>query len=427
MRVREVVAIDEVSDEDLRGVLGALGVSESNPNPTLEAIAAAYASPGWPAAYTVPFSSARKWSAASFEGRGTWVLGAPEMVAPDHAAVLERCSALAGDGARVLLLARADGTPSADTGTGPVAPTAIVVINQQLRPDAAETVAYFLEQGVTVKVISGDNPSTVGAIAREVGIDAGEPVDARTLGEEVEDRLHVQAGGGQQGVPHGELFHQHVVELLVEAIKDHRPGQAEAVGVQARRRQPDDRVADADAAAVDDALAFHGAHGETREVVVAGLVHAGQLGGLAANQGTAALLASPGNAVDDGGHVGGGQRSGGEVVQEEQGPGPRRQHVVDAHGHEVLADGVVLVGGDGHQQLGTDAVGAADEDGVFEGGQGLLEGEQPAEAADARQHPGNGGGAGAFTDALDGIVASIDVDSGVLVGEWLLGHAHSYP
>jgi len=182
MRVREVVALDSLTDEALHGVLGALGASEANPNPTLEAIAQAYAAPDWQVAYTVPFSSARKWSAASFGTQGTWVLGAPEMVMPDDALVLQRATALAGDGARILLLARAEGRPSAESGTGPVTPTALVVINQQLRSDAAETVAYFLEQGVNVKVISGDNAATVGAIALQAGVPGADaPVDARSL------------------------------------------------------------------------------------------------------------------------------------------------------------------------------------------------------------------------------------------------------
>jgi cation-transporting ATPase E len=194
MRVREVVAIDSASEADLHAVLGALGASESNPNPTLAAIAEAYPSPGWSVAATVPFSSARKWSAASFAANGAWILGAPEMVAPEDAIVLERATVLAGDGARVLLLARADGTPSADTGTGPVMPTALVVINQQLRPDAAETVAYFLEQGVTVKVISGDNAATVGAIAAQAGVPGADaPVDARDLPTDLAELAEVLA------------------------------------------------------------------------------------------------------------------------------------------------------------------------------------------------------------------------------------------
>ncbi len=184
MRVREIVPLDGAGSggDPLDAVLGAMGASEANPNPTLEAIAEAHGSPGWPVTGSVPFSSARKWSSAAFDGHGTWVLGAPEIVGSDAEDVRARADALAGDGARVLLLAAALGTPSADDGPGPSTPVALVVISQQLRADAAETVAYFLGQDVTVKVISGDNAATVGAIAAQAGVPgAGDPVDARTL------------------------------------------------------------------------------------------------------------------------------------------------------------------------------------------------------------------------------------------------------
>ena len=184
MQVREVVAVGSAHlDTDQLGlVLGAMGSSESNPNPTLEAIAATYPSPNWSVTGSVPFSSARKWSSATFEGHGTWLLGAPEMLIADGDAVRVKSDELSGDGARVLLLATAQTAPTADGGTGAVEPVALVVINQQLRPDAAETVAYFLEQDVTVKVISGDNATTVGAIATLAGVPgADHPIDARGL------------------------------------------------------------------------------------------------------------------------------------------------------------------------------------------------------------------------------------------------------
>ncbi len=183
MRVQEVVPIAGAGQDDVSAVLGALGASESNPNPTLQAIADAYPAPGWTVSSAVPFSSARKWSAADFGERGAWVLGAPEIVGAQAGGdVHSRAEQLAADGARVVLLARADGRPSADDGPGASTPVALVVISQQLRPDAAETVSYFLEQGVTVKVISGDNAATVGAIAQRAGVPgADHPVDARTL------------------------------------------------------------------------------------------------------------------------------------------------------------------------------------------------------------------------------------------------------
>jgi len=196
MRVREVRTINGAPSTavPLEQVLGALGASEANPNPTLAAIAEAYPSPGWSVTQTVPFSSARKWSAASFGGHGAWLLGAPEMVAPDDASALAQAESAAGDGARVLLLAEGRGVPSAEEGTGPVTPIALVIINQQLRPDAAETVAYFLEQDVSVKVISGDNAATVGAIAALAGVPGADaPFDARELPTDTAELADIMA------------------------------------------------------------------------------------------------------------------------------------------------------------------------------------------------------------------------------------------
>jgi cation-transporting ATPase E len=148
----------------------------------------------------VPFSSARKWSSATFEGKGAWVLGAPEFVRPGDTAVAERAATYAADGARVLLIARsADGSvPDSETGPGDSHPVALVVIDQVLRSDAGQTVAYFLEQGVHVKVISGDNPATVGAIAAQAGVPgADHPYDAQHLPANTDDVAVVM---GEQSV-----------------------------------------------------------------------------------------------------------------------------------------------------------------------------------------------------------------------------------
>lgn len=178
--------------------LGALGSAEDSPNPTLAAVAAKYPDPGWQTTAAIPFSSARKWSAASFAEHGTWVLGAPEFLT-DDAKTRSRADELAASGARVLLLGRSDG-PDPDNGPGQVEPVALVSIEQQLRPDAADTVAYFLDQGVAVKVISGDNPVTVGAIAAEAGIPkAEEPFDARELPEDPEAMAEVLEQNGVFG------------------------------------------------------------------------------------------------------------------------------------------------------------------------------------------------------------------------------------
>jgi len=144
------------------------------------------------AAY-IPFSSARKWSAVSFVGseRGTWVLGAPEMVfgdaATDVGSELGRIvSELASTGRRTLVLAHTraaidDADVEAERLPPGVTPAVVLTFREQVRPDAAQTLAYFAKQGVGIRVISGDNPRTVAAIAREVGLDAPEGFDARKL------------------------------------------------------------------------------------------------------------------------------------------------------------------------------------------------------------------------------------------------------
>jgi cation-transporting ATPase E len=186
MAVHKVVVIDD--EAPVVDALGALGASEPEPNQTLVAIASQYAAPaGWQVVSTVPFSSARKWSSATFGGHGAWVLGAPEMLVPEGDPLRATSDDLASAGARVLLLGRSDGEPSADHGPGALHPAAFVVIDQTLRSDAPETVQYFLDQGVRVVVISGDNAVTVGAIADKAGIPGGDaPRDARDLPEDVD-------------------------------------------------------------------------------------------------------------------------------------------------------------------------------------------------------------------------------------------------
>lgn len=207
MAVNDFVLLDsELGEASAKEVLGALGHSEESPNPTLAAVATEYAEPNWTTTSVIPFSSARKWSGASFDGQGTWLLGAPEVLLTALAEqqggkgsahdAQTRADQLASGGARVLLLARSTATdgqgPSAEAGPGSLEPVALVAIDQRLRSDAAQTVEYFLEQGVTVKVISGDNPVTVGAIAAQAGIPlADDPFDARELPEETEELAEV--------------------------------------------------------------------------------------------------------------------------------------------------------------------------------------------------------------------------------------------
>lgn len=192
MQLQDVVMLQPV--DDVASILGALGAAESSPNPTIQTIARAYPDPQWTTETVIPFSSARKWSAATFTDHGGWLIGAPDVLAENDAGTRERAEALSAGGARVLLLARALGAPDSDRGTGPLEPIALIVLNQVVRPDAPETVSYFLDQGVQVKVISGDNPTTVGAIATIAGVPgADQPVDARDLPADTDELAEVMA------------------------------------------------------------------------------------------------------------------------------------------------------------------------------------------------------------------------------------------
>lgn len=189
MLLREIRPVDGTSPELARAALAALARMEPNPNPTMQAIAAglggqdgrADAGAGWQPQDSMPFSSARKYSGASFGENGTWLVGAPEVLLAAGDAVRAEADQLAGHGLRVLALARASGLP----GDGTRRPAALVALEQRIRPTASDTLAYFAKQGVTVKVLSGDNARSVAAIARQVGLPtAGDPVDARTLPED---------------------------------------------------------------------------------------------------------------------------------------------------------------------------------------------------------------------------------------------------
>ncbi len=188
IRFQQVHAL--VPDDPVSDALGALA-DDDNRNATMTALSVEFSAPdGWTRTASTPFSSGRKWSAKTFGDRGSWVLGAPEMVRPTVGAddpVRARANQLAGDGQRVLLLAHSDAALVAESLPDGLTPSALVVFEEKVRPDAAETLQYFADQGVRCVVISGDNPHTVGAIARQVGIQgADRPYDARELPDDVD-------------------------------------------------------------------------------------------------------------------------------------------------------------------------------------------------------------------------------------------------
>ncbi|GAA3302076.1 HAD-IC family P-type ATPase [Streptomyces cinereospinus] len=185
MDVTELRTLDGHDEAYVRQVLGALGESDPRPNSSLRAIIDACPdSDDWRCVEALPFSSARKYSGASFsEGNGessTWLLGAPDVLLREDDPALADTGRLNERGLRVLLLARAAGDLDSPEITRDAKPAALVVLEQRLRPDAADTLRYFADQGVAAKVISGDNAVSVGAVAGKLGL-AGTTVDARRL------------------------------------------------------------------------------------------------------------------------------------------------------------------------------------------------------------------------------------------------------
>ncbi|WP_367138458.1 HAD-IC family P-type ATPase [Saccharothrix sp. HUAS TT1] len=199
--VFDSLVVDGPRDE-VREAL-ALLASAPDANATSAALAGTFDAGTWRRTGGVPFSSARKWSSADTDGHGTWVLGAPEVVFPEGGALTDRAADIAARGKRVLVLASA---PSAAEGTSLPADLtgrALVVLAERIRDDAADALRYFTEEGVTLRVISGDNPRTVGAVAVAVGVpgisSADEAVDARTLPEDPDELADVLARSAVYG------------------------------------------------------------------------------------------------------------------------------------------------------------------------------------------------------------------------------------
>ena len=188
-----VQRIEPIDDDELAfgQVLAALAAADPSPNATTNAIAARFSdAPGWHAADSVPFSSSRKWSASAFDGHGAWFLGAPDVmlaVVNDAESLREHVREIADQGHRVLLVAKASALAEEQLPAD-LEPAGLVVLGDRPRPDAADTLRYFAEQDVTVKVISGDDPRTVAAIATRLGLEgANDPVDARDLPDDVDE------------------------------------------------------------------------------------------------------------------------------------------------------------------------------------------------------------------------------------------------
>ena len=173
MRVCDCVEVSNHTDYTIREIVGSMMSSFKETNPTSEALIKYFeTNTVLTPLEVIPFSSKRKYSAVTFEEEGTFIIGAPDFVIKDNfAKISTKVTRFSNQGCRVLVLGHIPGKMKSEELPKTVKPIALIVIQDHIRDDAAETIAFFKQNNVDVKVISGDNPETVSKIAERVGIE----------------------------------------------------------------------------------------------------------------------------------------------------------------------------------------------------------------------------------------------------------------
>ena len=172
MKCTDAVLLDDAYEQAVPKALASLTAALEDRNATFAAIAAQYTDPApWRAEKAAPFSSRTKWSGATFEGQGTYILGAAEFVLPNRDRRLQEALFEYSQENRVLLLAHSDEPLPAEGLPGRLRPVALILLQDNIRKAAPATLRYFKEQGVICKVISGDSVETVSGIARRAGVE----------------------------------------------------------------------------------------------------------------------------------------------------------------------------------------------------------------------------------------------------------------
>ncbi|MFJ5922933.1 HAD-IC family P-type ATPase [Kitasatospora sp. NPDC092948] len=191
--------IGDAAKSRIAEALGAIGAADTRPNPSMQAVIDAYGPPEegrWRLLEAIPFSSARKWSGVQLlepgGTEGSWLLGAPDVLLPDGHPALAEVDELGAKGLRVLLLGRSPLPLDAPDPAAELEPLALLVLQQRVREDAADTLRYFRSQDVRAKVISGDSAVSVGAVAAHLGLPGAETAtDARKLPADPEQLAEV--------------------------------------------------------------------------------------------------------------------------------------------------------------------------------------------------------------------------------------------
>ena len=185
LEVTRLISVAGTDPSLIRSALAHLGGAFDDVNDTQDAMNRYFGvAKDWTVTASIPFSSTRKYKAASFGENGTYVIGAPEILMPERKDIASYVSRYTSKGFRVLLLCSSEGLDPENENKGKLTPCAIVVLSDVIKEDAKEIFSYFERSGVHVKVLSGDNPETVSAVAAKAGVAGAEKyVDASTLPE----------------------------------------------------------------------------------------------------------------------------------------------------------------------------------------------------------------------------------------------------
>ena len=173
MKVSDCIEIDNKSDYTIREIVGSLLKTFEEQNQTSEAMVKYFGlNDVLTPTIIIPFSSKRKYSAVTFDGVGTYAIGAPDFVLKEnYSLVEEKVNKIASNGSRVLALGHTKSKFKGDQLPTNLTCVALIVLQDHIREDASNTIAFFKQNGVNIKVISGDNPETVSKIAQRVGIE----------------------------------------------------------------------------------------------------------------------------------------------------------------------------------------------------------------------------------------------------------------
>ncbi|GBU10542.1 carbonate dehydratase [Erysipelotrichaceae bacterium] len=183
LQVKQIKVLEKSNEKQADLALAALALNLPAANATQIALQQVYQFSDWKPKTIIPFSSTRKWSGITFDGEGTWLLGAPEMLLKDkvemYGAYIESESKR---GCRVLALVYTQSEASREMSLEKISLVAFISFKDIVRKSAKKTLAYFKEEGVDIKIISGDNPITVAAIAKIAGVENSDTYfDARFL------------------------------------------------------------------------------------------------------------------------------------------------------------------------------------------------------------------------------------------------------